>query len=279
MPGPDAPEGGDANGERQAGRRRNRRGGRGGRDRDETGGQPTAAVGDSAGPIAEAAPAAATIDGEAAAPDAARGEGAETGESRRRGRGRDRNRRERSPEGLADNGAATATDGVTGETPANPMSWERTETSFATAAAHAPEPVPAEAVAAVAMHEPMAESFLPVEPAAMPIAAPVVSAPVPVAAVVTPPAAALAAPFVLPLDSLQAVAESAGLQWVNSDTDKIRAVQTAMASEPAPVHVPRERKAVVAANEGPLVLVETRRDLSQVKLPFETAQGASQPPV
>jgi ribonuclease E len=115
------------------------------------------------------------------------------------------------------------------------------------------------------------------EPAAMPIPAPVVAAPAPVAATAAQPVAAPAAPFVLPLDSLQAVAESAGLQWVNSDTDKIRAVQAAMASEPAPVHVPRERKAVAAANEGPLVLVETRKDLSQVKLPFETTQGGSQP--
>ena len=80
----------------------------------------------------------------------------------------------------------------------------------------------------------------------------------------------------LPLNSLQAVAEAAGLQWVNSDTDKIRAVQAAMASEPAPAHVPRERKPVENADTGPLVLVETRKDLSQIKLPFETAQG-SQP--
>jgi ribonuclease E len=278
LPGPDAPEGGDANGERQGGRRRNRRGGRGGRDRDEAGGQPTAAVGDNAEPIAEATPlAATTIDGETAAPDAMRAEGTETSEGRRRGRGRDRNRRERGPEGLADNGAAAATDSVAGETPPNVTSWERSETSFTTAAAHAPEPVPAEAIAAVAVHEPMAASLVPVEPAAMPIAAPVAAAPVTVAAAVMQPLAAPAAPFVLPLDSLQAVAESAGLQWVNSDTDKIRAVQAAMASEPPPVHVPRERKPVVAADEGPLVLVETRKDLSQVKLPFETAPGGSQP--
>ena len=84
-------------------------------------------------------------------------------------------------------------------------------------------------------------------------------------------------PFVLPMDSLQAVAEAAGLQWVNSDADKIRAVQAAMASEPPVVHAPRERKPVVAADEGPLVLVETRKDLSQFKLPFETAQNGSQP--
>jgi ribonuclease E len=82
--------------------------------------------------------------------------------------------------------------------------------------------------------------------------------------------------FVLPTDELNAVAESAGLQWVGSDVDKVRAVQEAMASEPKPAHVPREPKPVVAVDEGPLVLVETRKDLAQIKLPFETAQG-SQP--
>ena len=91
--------------------------------------------------------------------------------------------------------------------------------------------------------------------------------------------AAPAVPFVLPMDSLQAVAESAGLQWVNSDADKIRSVQAAMASEAAPVRASRERKAVVSVEEGPLVMVETRKDLSQFKLPFETAQGAAQPPL
>jgi ribonuclease E len=89
--------------------------------------------------------------------------------------------------------------------------------------------------------------------------------------------AAPAAPFVLPMDSLQAVAEAAGLQWVNSDASKIRSVQAAMASEPAPVHAPRERKPMAAVDEGPLVLVETRKDLSQFKLPFDAAQGGSQP--
>ena len=87
----------------------------------------------------------------------------------------------------------------------------------------------------------------------------------------------VAAPaFELPLDNLHSIAESAGLQWVNSDAEKIRAVQAAMAAEPAPVHVPRERQPAPVIDEGPLVLVETRKDLSQVKLPFENASG-SQP--
>ena len=76
--------------------------------------------------------------------------------------------------------------------------------------------------------------------------------------------------FTLPLDQLQQVAESSGLQWVNSDADKVAAVQAAIAAEPPPVRAPRERPAPMEIEEGPLVLVETRRDLSQVKLPFET---------
>ena len=89
-------------------------------------------------------------------------------------------------------------------------------------------------------------------------------------------APAAVAPFVLPADDLSALAEAAGLQWVNSDADKIRAVQEAMANEPKPIHVPRERKPVVVVDEGPLVLVETRKDLSQITLPFDN-QAANRP--
>ena len=96
--------------------------------------------------------------------------------------------------------------------------------------------------------------------------------------VVAPAAAAPVAPFVLPVSLLQAVVESSGLQWVGSDAEKIRAVREAMASEPMPAHVPRERKPVAPADESPLVLVETRKDLSQFKLPFETAAQDAQPP-
>ena len=151
-------------------------------------------------------------------------------------------------------------------------------------------PAPAAATLPVMAAEPMETAAVVAEPiveaapvaAVIPAAAPVAPvvrvAPVAPAAVApaAPVAAASAEPFVLPMNSLQAVAESAGLQWVNSDADKIRAVQSAMAAEPAPAHVPRERKPVENADTGPLVLVETRKDLSQVKLPFETAQG-SQP--
>lgn len=92
------------------------------------------------------------------------------------------------------------------------------------------------------------------------------------------PAAALP-PFELPLDELQNLAGGAGLQWVQSDTDKVRAVQESIDAAPKPIHVPRERKPVVLVDEGPLVLVETRKDLSQLKLPFEVlaAQARQQP--
>jgi ribonuclease E len=89
------------------------------------------------------------------------------------------------------------------------------------------------------------------------------------AAVATPAPVARVEPYVLPACDLVAVAQAAGLEWVSSDADKVRAAQEAIASEPRPIRVPRERKPVVVVDEGPLVLVETRLDLSQMKLPFE----------
>lgn len=71
------------------------------------------------------------------------------------------------------------------------------------------------------------------------------------------------------MQDLQAVAEGAGLQWVNSDADKIRAVQEAMSAEIKPAQAPREPKPVESIDQGPLVLVETRKDLAQTKLPFD----------
>jgi ribonuclease E len=67
--------------------------------------------------------------------------------------------------------------------------------------------------------------------------------------------------FILPVADMQAVAQSSGLEWVNSNPERIAAVQAAIAAEPKPVHIPRERPPVVILDEGPLVLVETRKDL------------------
>jgi ribonuclease E len=87
----------------------------------------------------------------------------------------------------------------------------------------------------------------------------------------------VAQPYVLPMDALAELARGAGLEWVNSDADKVRAVQAAIAAEPAPLRVPRVIKPVVLIDEGPLVLVETRKDLATLTLPFETAPAPAAP--
>jgi len=107
-----------------------------------------------------------------------------------------------------------------------------------------------------------------------PVAQPATPEPQPVVAAATVVAAAVVAPafvprFELATGELQAIAHAAGLEWVGSDTDKVREAQEAIAREPKPIHVPREPRPVEVLDEGPLVLVETRRDLSQVSLPFE----------
>ncbi|MDR2298403.1 MAG: ribonuclease E/G, partial [Comamonas sp.] len=75
--------------------------------------------------------------------------------------------------------------------------------------------------------------------------------------------------YELPTTQLQELASACGLQWINSDADKVAAVQAAIAAEPKPVRIPRERPPAVVLDEGPLVLVETRKDLSLMQLPFE----------
>ena len=77
------------------------------------------------------------------------------------------------------------------------------------------------------------------------------------------------ASYDLPLQDLAQVANASGLQWVNSDSTKIAQVQAAMAAEQRPAHVPRERPPVVAVEASPLMLVETKRDLRNMTLPFE----------
>ena len=109
-------------------------------------------------------------------------------------------------------------------------------------------------------------------PAAIEQIAPVVAAttaPTPAAEPATQQGLHRIASYTLPLDQLNTIAAAAGLQWVNSDANKVAVVQAAIAAEPKPVHVPRERRPVVMLDEGPLVLVETRKDLAAMVLPFE----------
>jgi ribonuclease E len=81
--------------------------------------------------------------------------------------------------------------------------------------------------------------------------------------------------YELPIDSLVEVASGSGLQWVNSDPERVAVVQAAIHAEPQPVHIPRERHAPVELDEGPLILVETKRDLRDMRLPFEESAPQS----
>ena len=286
-PGADATEGSEA---REGGRRR-RRGGRGGRDRDpmraeQANGEPgaetdTMATADADAPLADGDEPMPVAAGDAA--DGAQRDG------RRRSRG-GRNRRDRGDreepraDGESISGGVTAAESVEGEVAEAPLSVSADATPAST---WAPAPVAAsyeEAPAAVYEAAPPTSPVV-VEAKPEPVAAamplpvpPPARVPEPAPIVVTAPTAAAPAPiaasFVLETDALQAVAETAGLQWVNSDVEKIRAAQEAMASEAKPAHVAREPKPVTAIDDGPLVLVETRRDLSQVKLPFEVQDNA-----
>ena len=213
----------------------------------------------------------------------------------RRNRGeRERNGRDEQAEG--DNAAADSGFGADVVPASSSVSQDGDEAprrsyfNAAPAAASADTPAPAVADGAAAP-APVAQGEVPVAaqqaaPAVAP-AAPAVSvapaapvAPVAAAPVAAPaPAPAAAAPakaglpaiasYALPLDALHQIASTAGLQWINSDADKIAAVQAAIAAEPKPVHVPRERQPVVQIDQGPLILVETRKDLTDLVLPFE----------
>ncbi|WP_314971817.1 Rne/Rng family ribonuclease [Comamonas testosteroni] len=143
-------------------------------------------------------------------------------------------------------------------------------------AAQVQAPVAAEAV--VAAVAPAAEPAQPVQAEPAAAAEPQAAAVEPVAET-TAPAPAVAAPkaqtYALPIAELQALAAASGLEWINSDAEKIAAVQAAIAAEPKPVRIPRERPPVVVLDEGPLILVETRKDLSLMQLPFEKEEQAA----
>ncbi len=74
--------------------------------------------------------------------------------------------------------------------------------------------------------------------------------------------------YTLPVGELEQIATSGGLQWINSDAAKVATVQAVIAAEPKPIHIPRERPASIVIDEGPLILVETRKDLRNQELPF-----------
>ena len=67
--------------------------------------------------------------------------------------------------------------------------------------------------------------------------------------------------YELPMTELAQVAQGAELVWVNSNAERVAQVQAAIAAEPQPVHVPRERPVLPPLDELPPVRVETKRQL------------------
>ncbi|NPC56176.1 Rne/Rng family ribonuclease [Caenimonas soli] len=185
------------------------------------------------------------------------------GEERRERRSRDRygrDRRERQPRDETAPAANEATDAVGGEVK-EVAAEERTErlrypTGFVTE----------EVQAAPQAYAPQPQPQTPPQAAPQAPRATVAQAPSPAPAAKGLPKVQA---FELPVSELAQVAEGSGLQWVNSDAQKIAAVQAQIAAEPRPPRVPRERPAPIVIDEGPLVLVETKRDLQGMKLPFE----------
>jgi ribonuclease E len=66
-----------------------------------------------------------------------------------------------------------------------------------------------------------------------------------------------AAPARQSAESLKSMLETAGLVWVNTDADKLRAAQEAASQAVRPARVPRERKALPPADTTPMQQVET----------------------
>ncbi len=245
----------DAREGREGGRRR-RRGGRG-RGADQDAGSADTGLGEdnrgTQATLTDAQPAETVQD--SSEPQGDNGVEAEGEEGTRQRRSRDRYRRDRREQ--RDDEATRADEALTLALPASNQG-----TGPFSLAVDTPATPVAEAPAAPATVSAPVAAPAPVE-ALAPVAAP--------ATVALAPAAPAVPAYELPLDDLNALAAQVGLEWVNSDADKIRTVAEAIAAEPRPVHVPRERKPAVVLDEGPLVLVETRKDLNQIRLPFESA--------
>lgn len=209
---------------------------------------------------AEGAVAAEAVQAPVDAPvttDAAPAEGRAPRERRSRDR-YGRERRQPTEAGATEGAADTAVESAAEATE------EPVRSSYFTMPSEAAAVAPTTAAPA-----PVTQAEVAVAPAA-PVAAPAhAAAPAPVAPTAPAGMPAVQA-FELKVDQLAAIAEQAGLQWIQSDTDKVAQAQAAIAAEPKPVHVPREPKPVAMIDEGPLVLVETRRDLRNMTLPFES---------
>jgi len=258
-------------GRRERGEGRRERGERRNAPRAEEAAETPAA---SAAPEAIAPPEGQTTVAEAVTPIQAETGERPNGEERRERRSRDRygrDRRERNGERQGERGEVQREEAAETETgaanaPAEPPS--RSYFDRATVAPAAPVAAPVEVSAAAVIEPIVAEAPAAVSAPAAVTPAAVVPAP---AAEATPGSLPKVRTFALPVADLVRIAEDAGLQWVNSDVEKVAAVQAAIAAEPKPVHVPRERPPLVVIDQGPLVLVETKKDLRNLQLPFEAS--------
>ena len=206
------------------------------------------------------APTAASSDSPVAAEVSSTAEGAgEAERAPREKRSRDRygrDRRDRNGGGRARDGAE-GTDALAEPAPAAaPVSQE--------AATPTPAPSPAPAAPDVVVTQPSAVAPPEVPQAAAP--APVALAPAPATTDALPRVAA----YALPMGDLQQIAQAAGLEWINSDATRVAQAQASIAATPVAPHVPREPKPSALPDDGPLMLVETRRDLKNMALPFDT---------
>ena len=245
---------------------------------------------------AEAADSSATLADQVGADNTVRDENSAPREKRSRDRyGRDRKpraeRTERSEPTDQPGQEPQATEAAAEQEPVRKSYFTVPAASSQPEAVVAAPVIPAAAPVATESR-PAPESVPPVVATQETVPAVAVAAPAPVAtvapivkvaAVAAPVAAAPAAPakampavqpFALPLDELAQVAESSGLQWVQSDASKVATAQAAIAATPKPVHVPRQRPPLPVLDDQPLVLVETKRDLRDQKLPFEQTEEA-----
>jgi ribonuclease E len=239
----------------------------------------------------EGADVAATMPDQGSADNTVRDENGAPREKRSRDRyGRDRKpRAERAERGESSDQPSQepqATEASAEQEPVRksyfsvPATSSEPETVVAAPSTPAPAPVALEVTPEPVTVPPnVASEVAPVAEVAAPAA--VVTVPLVVKAAAVAPVAAAPAkampavqPFALPLDELAQVAESSGLQWVQSDASKVAMVQSAIAATPKPVHVPRERAPLPVLDDQPLVLVETKRDLRDQKLPFEQTEQA-----
>lgn len=178
-----------------------------------------------------------------------------------------RDRRERGPrDGDSAEGAASEAPPTTVTLPSEEAVEQRPTRSYFTAPVATPTETPAPIAEGVVPSSPQAPAERPSQPRPVAPEAVVAAAPVTVTAATGMPRVGS---YTLSLEELNQVAQGSGLEWVNSDAAKVAQVQAAIAAEPRPVHTPREPRPVVIVDEGPLVLVETRKDLSAVNLPFD----------